>query len=131
MYNVEKFLERCVESIYSQTFTDYEIILVNDGSKDGSLSLCKKLAAKDDRITVIDKENGGAGSARNAGIEVAKGEYLAFPDADDWFEPDMYSDLYSLAKKADYDMVFSGVNYYSASGGEPKYTGLVMIMLSL
>lgn len=113
VYNAEKYLDRCIKSIYAQTLSDYEIILVNDGSKDESLSLCRKYAENDSRITVIDKENGGAGSARNKGIEIAKGEYLAFPDADDWFEPNMYEELYVLAKKGDYDIVFSGVNNYS------------------
>ena len=121
VYNAEKYIDRCIKSIYSQTFTDYEIILVNDGSTDNSLALCKEYAEKDSRITVIDKENGGAGSARNKGIEIAQGEYLAFPDVDDWFEPDMYEDLYALAKQGDYDIVFSGVNYYGNDKGELKY----------
>lgn len=113
VFNAEKYLDRCIKSIYAQTFTNYEIILVNDGSKDNSLALCRKYSESDSRITVIDKENGGAGSARNKGIEIAKGEYLAFPDVDDWFEPNMYEELYALAKKSDYDIVFSGVNNYS------------------
>ncbi len=113
VYNAEKYLDKCMQSIYAQTFTSYEIILVNDGSKDNSLALCKKFAQNDKRVSVIDKENGGAGSARNAGIEIAKGEYLAFPDADDWFENDFYETLISAAEKGDYDIVFSGVNYYS------------------
>ena len=113
VYNAEKYLDRCINSIYAQTLTDYEIILVNDGSKDDSLALCRKYAEKDSRITVIDKKNGGAGSARNKGVEIAKGEYLAFPDVDDWFEPNMYEELYALAKSGDYDIAFSGVNNYS------------------
>lgn len=113
VFNVEKYLDRCIKSIYAQTLKDYEIILVNDGSKDNSLALCRKYAESDKRITVIDKENGGAGSARNAGLNVAKGDYIAFPDADDWFEPNMYEELYALAKSGDYDIVFSGVNNYS------------------
>lgn len=121
VYNAEKFIDRCMQSIYAQTFTDYEIILVNDGSKDNSAKICKSYAEKDSRITFIDKENGGAGSARNAGIEIAKGEYLAFPDVDDWFEPSMYEELYSLAKRKDYDMIFSGVNYYADDGKTVKY----------
>lgn len=121
VYNAEKFLDRCMQSIYAQTFKDYEIILVNDGSTDKSAEICKTYAAKDEKIIFIDKENGGAGSARNAGIEKASGEYLAFPDVDDWFEPNMYEELYGLAKSGDYDMVFSGVNYYSNNNGELKY----------
>ena len=126
IYNAEKYIDRCIKSIYAQTFTDYEIILVNDGSKDNSAKICRGYAEKDSRITFIDKENGGAGSARNAGIEVAKGEYLAFPDVDDWFEPNMYKELYDIAVSGNYDIVFSGVNYYSQSkNGELKYSRTV------
>ena len=121
VYNAEKFIDRCMRSIYAQTFKDYEIILVNDGSKDNSAKICKKYAEKDDRVIFIDKENGGAGSARNAGIEKASGEYLAFPDVDDWFEPDMYEELYKKAKSGDFDMVFSGVNNYTNFKWELKY----------
>ena len=113
IYNGEKYLERCVSSIQSQTFTDYEIILVNDGSTDNSLSLCQKFAANDSKITVLSKENGGQGSARNAGIEIAKGEYITFPDVDDWIEPDMCEDMYNLARKGDYDVAIAGANNYS------------------
>ena len=118
VYNAENFIDRCMQSIYAQTLSGYEIILVNDGSKDNSLAKCREYAEKDSRVTVIDKENGGAGSARNAGIAVAKGEYLAFPDVDDWFEPNMYEELYALAKFGDYDEVFSGVNYYAEVNGK-------------
>ena len=113
IYNAEKYIDRCMESIYAQTFSDYEIILVNDGSIDNSAAICKKYQSEDSRVTYIEKENGGAGSARNAGMEKARGEYLAFPDADDSFEPGMYKDLYDLAKSGGYDVVFSGVNYYT------------------
>ena len=112
VYNAERFLDRCMKSIYDQTFRDYEIILVNDGSKDKSLDICRAYAEKDPRVKVIDKENGGAGSARNAGIEAARGDYIAFPDVDDWFESNMYEELYNLAISGDYDVVFSGANYY-------------------
>lgn len=123
IYNAEKYIDRCMQSIYAQTLTDYEIILVNDGSKDNSLALCKEYEAKDSRIRVIDKENGGAGSARNAGIDAANGEYLAFPDVDDWFEKEMYEQLYTLAKEGDFDIVFSGANYYQqGENGEMIYS---------
>lgn len=123
VYNAEKYIKRCMDSIYAQTLTDYEIILVNDGSKDNSLFLCREYAKNDKRVKVIDKENGGAGSARNAGIEVARGEYLAFPDADDWFDSNMYAELYTIAKSGDFDVVFSGVNYYEQGyNGEMVYS---------
>ena len=122
VYNAEKHLDRCMDSILAQTFRDYEVILVNDGSTDGSGDLCKKYAALDSRIIYIEKENGGAGSARNAGIEKARGKYLAFPDSDDRFDPSMYEELYKLAESGDYDVVFSGVDYYTQTDGEPVYS---------
>lgn len=112
IYNAEKYIDNCMHSIGAQTFTDYEIILVNDGSTDNSDAICRKYQAEDSRVTYIKKKNGGAGSARNAGMDAAKGKYLAFPDVDDSFEPEMYADLYALAESGDYDMVFSGVKYY-------------------
>lgn len=113
IYNGEEYLERCMKSIYAQTFTDYEIILVNDGSTDNSLSLCKAYEAKDDRISVINKSNGGLGSARNAGMAVARGEYITFPDVDDWIEPEMCAEMYALAENGKYDVVIAGANNYS------------------
>ncbi|MBQ3418148.1 MAG: glycosyltransferase [Ruminococcus sp.] len=121
VYNAEKYLDGCIRSIYDQTFTDYEIILVNDGSTDQSAQICKRYRDADSRITYIEKENGGAGSARNAGMQAAKGRYLAFPDADDSFEPEMYEALYRLADSGDYDMVFSGVKYYRQTDGGVVY----------
>ena len=121
IYNAEKFIDGCMASIRAQTFTDYEIILVNDGSADASADLCRRYAQADSRITYIEKENGGAGSARNAGMDVARGEYLAFPDVDDTFEPGMYEALYALAKSGGYDLVFSGVNYYRLTDGAHAY----------
>ena len=122
IYNAEKYIDNCMSSILAQSFTDYEIILVNDGSTDGSADICRRYASRDSRVTYIEKENGGAGSARNAGMEAARGEYLAFPDADDSFGPDMYGELYALAVSGGYDMVFSGVNYYrEAPDGEPVF----------
>lgn len=123
MYNSEKHIGKCIESITSQTLTDCEIILVNDGSTDRTAEICREYAKGDSRIKYIEKENGGAGSARNMGIEAASGEYLAFPDADDSFEPEMYRELYELAESGGYDMVFSGVNYYKqGENGEAQYS---------
>ena len=84
VYNAEKYLDKCITSLLNQTYREIEIILVNDGSSDSSLDICKAYSQKDIRITVINKENGGASSARNAGIKVAKGEYVMFADADDF-----------------------------------------------
>ena len=105
IYNAEKCIDRCIESIYAQTFTDYEIILVNDGSTDNSLAICRAYAAKDERITVIDKENGGAGSARNAGIDIVKGKYIYFLDADDDISDKLLQTVYENAEKTEADLV--------------------------
>lgn len=121
VYNAERFIERCMDSIYAQTFEDYEVILVDDGSTDNSLQICRKYADKDSRIKVKTKKNGGAGSARNLGISEARGEYIAFPDVDDWFEASMYEELYQLAKAENFDVVFSGVNYYKQTKGDVEY----------
>ena len=89
IYNCEKYLKECIDSICNQTYTDLEIILVDDGSTDNSSMICDEYAKSDSRIIVIHKENGGATSARNAGLRIAKGEYIGFADSDDWAEPDM------------------------------------------
>ena len=96
VYNVEKYLERCIESVIHQTYINLDIILVDDGSTDSSGLLCDKLATKDTRITVIHKTNGGLSDARNAGISAAKGKYITFVDSDDLVELDMIEYLYYL-----------------------------------
>ena len=87
IYNAEAYLPRCVDSILAQTFGDFELLLVNDGSRDGSLDVCQRYAAEDGRVRVIDKPNGGVSSARNLGLESASAEWVMFADADDWIEP--------------------------------------------
>lgn len=94
VYNIREYLPRCVQSLQQQTFRELEILLVDDGSTDGTGELCDALAAEDDRIRVLHKENGGTSSARNLGIEQAGGKYLGFVDSDDYVEPDMYRRLY-------------------------------------
>lgn len=93
VYNVEKYLHRCVDSILAQTFTDFELILVDDGSPDNCGAICDEYAAKDSRIRVIHKENGGVSSARNAGIDAAGGEYSTFIDSDDYVTADYLAGL--------------------------------------
>ena len=88
VYNAEKNLERCVRSLLAQTYANLEILLVNDGSRDQSLAICQHFAQEDGRIRVIDKPNGGVSSARNAGLDAARGDYVMFCDSDDWVEPD-------------------------------------------
>ena len=109
VYNVEKYLKRCVRSLKKQTLEDIEIILVDDSSTDASLEICKEMAAEDSRIKVIHKLNEGAGFARNAALDVATGEYIGFVDSDDFVEPDMYETLYQKAEEYSSDLVMSGV----------------------
>ena len=90
VYNTEKYLRECIDSILAQTFTDFELILVNDGSTDGSGAICDEYAEKDPRIQVIHQENSGATVARRSGVQIARGEYVAFVDSDDWIDKDMY-----------------------------------------
>lgn len=113
VYKVEDYLERCVKSLTEQTYKNLEIILVDDGSPDNCGVLCDNLAAEDDRIKVIHKENGGVSAARNTGIEAATGDYITFVDSDDWVDLDMFSYLYKNAKETDADVSICGiyVNY--------------------
>jgi glycosyltransferase involved in cell wall biosynthesis len=104
-YNSEKYLRECLDSVISQTLREIEIICVNDGSEDGSLAILEEYARDDERITVVTRENGGAGAARNTGLAIAKGEYLAFLDADDFFERTMLEKMYSKAIECDADIV--------------------------
>lgn len=97
VYNVQAYLPRCLDSILAQTFRDMEIILVDDGSADDSGAICDSYAARDERVCVIHKENGGLSSARNAGLDVARGQWIGFVDSDDYIAPDMYEYLHSIA----------------------------------
>lgn len=105
IYNVEKYLKRCIDSVLSQDFTDYELILVDDGSPDKCPQICDEYAKKDSRIRVVHKENGGLVSARLAGLAVSKGKYILHVDSDDWLMPHAISTLYDYAKQGDYDIV--------------------------
>ncbi len=108
VYNVDKYLRKCLDSILSQTFSDFELIIVDDGSTDNSGKIADEVAELDKRVKVIHKSNGGAPSARNAGISTAKGNYFYFPDSDDWLEKDYLEKLYKLAKKTNSQLVISG-----------------------
>lgn len=121
VYNVEKYLNRCVDSIINQTYTDLEIILVDDGSTDSSGSICDEYAKKDERIKVIHKENGGLSDARNTGVASATGDYVSFIDSDDYIEPDMMELL--ITTIGDCDMSTCGAFNDYASGSTPQYTG--------
>ena len=105
VYKVEKYLDACVSSVVNQSYRDLEIILVDDGSPDNCPMMCDDWATKDNRIKVIHKANGGLSSARNAGLNVATGEYIAFLDSDDWIEKDMYKDMVEAINRYDVDFV--------------------------
>lgn len=107
VYNVEPFLPECVESILAQTWQNYEVILVDDGSTDSSGKMCDDYARKNTRVRVIHKKNGGLSSARNAGIDIALGNYIAFVDSDDAVHPDYLKVLVEIAEGLDADCRFS------------------------
>ena len=93
VYNSEKYLGVCIDSILSQSFRDFELILVDDGSKDSSAQICDEYASQDKRVRVIHKVNGGVSAARNDGLDIAKGEYVTFIDSDDWVEREFLSTI--------------------------------------
>lgn len=108
IYNVEKYLNKCIDTIVDQTYKNLEIILVDDGSKDNSGLLCDQWAEKDSRIKVIHKENGGLSSARNVGMENATGDYIMFEDSDDWLEPELIERSIECIQKDESDIVIFG-----------------------
>lgn len=123
VYKVEAYLDRCIESIVNQTYTNLEIILVDDGSPDKCPEICDKWVNRDNRVKVIHKENGGLSSARNVGLNASRGYYIGFVDSDDWIAPDMYEYLLRLLKKekADYSAIeMKIVNESIASIENPK-----------
>ena len=106
IYNIERYLLECLESIASQTIKDIQVLLIDDGSKDGSALICKEFIKSHPNFEYFYKENGGTASARNLGLENAKGEYIGFVDSDDWIESNMFEIMYRAAKKANADIVY-------------------------
>ena len=104
VYDVERYLQKCIDSILAQTFTDFELILVDDGSPDNCPALCDAAAAKDARIRVLHQKNGGLSAARNAGLDVARGEWIGFVDSDDYIAPEMYEILYKAVQSTGADL---------------------------
>lgn len=121
VYNIEAYLPRCLDSILCQTFSDFEVIIVDDGSKDSSGIIADTYAQKDSRIRVIHKENGGVSSARFEGIKAAKGEFIGFVDGDDIIEPDMYSVLIDNAEKYNADISHCGYKMVFPDGRVDYY----------
>ena len=122
VYKAEQYLDRCVKSILEQTYQNFELILVDDGSPDNSPSLCDEWAKNDNHIYVIHKENGGASSARNAGLKIAKGRWIAFADSDDWLDRTALKTLYDLANQYNVPMAIGGMRVVQ------KYTDASIVM---
>lgn len=120
IYNIEEYIRECIDSILAQTYPDFELILVDDGSPDNCGRICDEYAEKDVRIKVIHKENGGLTSARNAGLSVAKGDWIMHVDGDDWIEPDMIESLIEAAKATEADLVFGDFMKYGPYAGNYK-----------
>lgn len=110
VYNVERYLARCIESILSQTYTDFELLLIDDGSKDKSGSICDEYALKDSRIRVFHKPNGGVSSARNVGLDNARGQWVAFCDSDDWLDKSMYKEMCDKLVQEQANIVYCDIN---------------------
>ena len=108
IYNVEKYLRQCLDSVVNQTLKEIEIICVNDGSTDSSPAIINEYAAKDPRIVVIDKANSGYGHSMNCGFDLARGEYIGIVESDDYADPDMFEKLYECAAADGLDVVKSG-----------------------
>ena len=105
VYNTEKYLHRCIDSVLAQTYKDFELLLIDDGSKDSSGAICDEYAARDSRVKVFHKENGGVSSARNAGLAIASGDWIMHLDGDDWIEPDMLERLIQKGEDTGADIV--------------------------
>ena len=121
VYNVEKYLETCLESVTNQTMSELEIICVNDGSTDRSPEILEEFAKKDGRIKIITKENGGIASARNKALDHVTGDYIGFVDSDDWIEPHMYETMYKNAEKHESDMVMCSAHRFDEINQELLY----------
>ena len=119
VYNAEQYLEQCIGSILGQTYIDFELILVNDGSTDNSVQICNAYSQKDSRVRVFSKENAGSTSARKYGIMQATGEYITFVDSDDWIDKEYYREVFSLIKQYHPDIMVCGYK----QGSDGNYTG--------
>lgn len=116
VYNIQQYLPLCLDSIINQTYTNLEIIVVDDGSTDGSGEICDQYGQKDNRIQILHCTNGGLSVARNRGLKAAKGTYIGFVDGDDWIEPTFYESLYNVIKNNNVDLAFC--SFYIDKNGE-------------
>lgn len=132
VYNVAPYLRKCLESVLNQTHQNLEIILIDDGSNDGSEKICDEYAAKYSNVAVHHQENAGLSVARNRGLEESHGEWIAFLDSDDWVDPDMYQTLYDLAQEYDAEITSCGTKQVTVDGevGAVSETGELQILNS-
>lgn len=122
IYKVEAYLKRCIDSVLTQSYTDMEIILVDDESPDNCPAICEEYAKQDSRIRVIHKKNGGLSDARNAGLDIAKGDYISFVDSDDWVAPDFLESMYGALIRNNADISICGmVNHYEDGHEDTLY----------
>ena len=128
VYNAGEHLCQCIESVINQTFQDWELILVNDGSNDNSLSICQDFATKDSRIRVCNKPNGGVSSARNRGLQEARGGWITFMDADDWLDDDALKIYYDAAQRTGADIIKTGYRFHRPSGVEENVTDKEIVL---
>lgn len=131
VYQVEAYLPRCLDSILAQTFTDFELILVNDGTKDGCPRIMQEYADRDARIRQVHKENGGLSSARNAGLDIARGEYVAFIDSDDYVDPDLLADAVAAADRDRAQLVLFNYRLVTDQGVQGPYLDFEDEMIDL
>ncbi len=128
VYNAEKYIAECLESLINQTYKNLEIIVINDGSKDNSGTICDQYKEKDSRIQVIHKENGGVSLARNSGLEIAKGKYIAFVDGDDYLDKEYFEKMLKILKEKQVDIVLCGFNRVYDNNIEKVTKGKSLIM---
>ena len=119
VYNVEAYLQKCLDSVISQIYRNIEIILVDDGSTDNSGKICDEYAEKDERINVYHQQNGGVSRARNVGLEVAKGQYISFVDSDDYIDCELLQQVVTKANHQEFDIIIFGYNEIKTSGIYP------------
>ena len=122
VYNVEKYLRQCLDSVLSQTYTNYEVIMVDDGSTDSSYDICLEYSIKDSRFKSFQKENGGASSARNIGLDKADGKYVFFLDSDDWIDKNTFQSLLEIAEAEETDFVVSEAVAFDDATGKEDYS---------
>ena len=118
VYNTEKYLRRCIDSVLAQTYQDFELLLIDDGSKDSSGAICDEYASQDTRVRVFHKENGGVSSARNLGLDHARGEWITFVDADDWMADDMLQQMLDTADAEGADVVLADLAFSFSKGDD-------------